>query len=159
MVTIKNIVVPTDFSEAASHALDYALSLAKTFQAKIYLMHVFEPIVYYSDAPMGMPDLIELEQNVRGVAEQSLQSILDKQIKEHETEFGAIPVETILAQGKPFIEIIQTAKEKNADLIVLSTHGRSALEHILLGSVTEKVVRKAHCPVLTIRSTTVFKMP
>ncbi|MBL7996170.1 universal stress protein [bacterium] len=159
MVTIKNIVVPTDFSEAASHALDYALSLAKTFQAKIYLMHVFEPIVYYSDAPMGMPDLIELEQNVRGVAEQSLQSILDKQIKEHETEFGTIPVETILAQGKPFIEIIQTAKEKNADLIVLSTHGRSALEHILLGSVTEKVVRKAHCPVLTIRSTTVFKMP
>ena len=159
MVTIKSIVVPTDFSEASSHALDYALSLAKTFQAKIYLMHVYEPIVYYSDAPMGMPDLIELEQNVRVVAEQTLQNILEHQIKTREAEFGAISVETILTQGKPFVEIIQTAKEKNADLIVLSTHGRSALEHILLGSVTEKVVRKAHCPVLTVRFGTSFKMP
>lgn len=159
MVAIKHILVPTDFSEAASHALDYALSLAKTFQARILLMHVYEPIVYYSDAPMGMPDLIELEQNIRAVAEQSLQNILEKQIKLREAEFGAIPVETILAQGKPFVEIIQTAKEKSADLIVLSTHGRSALEHILLGSVTEKVVRKAHCPVLVIRSGPSFKMP
>lgn len=159
MVAIKHILVPTDFSEAASYALDYTLSLAKTFQAKIYLMHVFEPIVYYSDAPMGMPDLIELEQNIRVVAEQSLQNTLEKQIKAREAEFGFIPVETILAQGKPFVEIIKAAREKNADLIVLSTHGRSALEHILMGSVTEKVTRKAHCPVLVVRSTTGFKMP
>lgn len=159
MIAIKHILVPTDFSEAASHALDYALSLARTFQAKIYLMHVYEPIVYYSDAPMGMPDLIELEQNIRVVAERSLQNILDKQIKARESEFGVITVETILMLGKPFVEIIQAAKEKNADLIVLSTHGRSALEHILLGSVTEKVVRKAHCPVLTVRSGSSFKMP
>lgn len=159
MVNVKNIVVPTDFSEAALQALNYALSLAKTFQAKIYLVHVYEPIVYYSDAPMGMPDLIELEQNIRVVAERSIQQLVEKQIKTRESEFGVISVETILVQGKPFVEIIKTAKEKNADLIVLSTHGRSALEHILLGSVTEKVVRKAHCPVLTVRSTATFKMP
>ncbi len=159
MVNVKNIVVPTDFSEAALQALTYALSLAKTFQAKVYLVHVYEPIVYYSDAPMGMPDLIELEQNIRVVAERSIQQLVEKQIKTRESEFGVISVETILVQGKPFVEIIKTAKEKNADLIVLSTHGRSALEHILLGSVTEKVVRKAHCPVLTIRSTATFRMP
>jgi nucleotide-binding universal stress UspA family protein len=159
MVTIKNIVVPTDFSEAAAHALDYALSLAKTFQAKIFLVHVYEPIVYYSDAPMGMPDLVELEQNIQTVAEQSLKNLVEKQIRPRETETGVIPVETILVQGKPFVEIIKAAKERNADLIILSTHGRSALEHILLGSVTEKVVRKAHCPVLTVRSSATFKMP
>lgn len=159
MVAIKNIVVPTDFSEAAAHALEYSLSLAKTFHARIILMHVYEPIVYYSDAPMGMPDLVELEQNIRLVAEQTMSKLVENQVKTRETEYGLIDVETILVQGKPFVEIIKTAREKNADLIVLSTHGRSALEHILLGSVTEKVVRKAHCPVLTVRSSATFKMP
>ena len=159
MVDIKNIVVPTDFSEAAAYALEYSLSLAKTFQAKIFLLHVYEPIVYYSDAPMGMPDLVELEQNIRLVADQTMKSLLEKQIRPREREFGKIDVEPILTQGKAFVEIIKTAREKDADLIVLSTHGRSALEHILLGSVTEKVVRKAHCPVLTVRSSSTFKMP
>ncbi len=159
MVHIKTIVVPTDFSEAAAHALEYSLSLAKTFQAKIVLVHVYEPIVYYSDAPMGMPDLVELEQNIRLVAEQTMTTLMEKHVRSRQAEYGSIEVETVLVQGKPFVEIIKTAREKNADLIVLSTHGRSALEHILLGSVTEKVVRKAHCPVLTVRSSAAFKMP
>jgi nucleotide-binding universal stress UspA family protein len=159
MIPFKNILVPTDFSEAANDALEYALSLAKIFQSKLFLMHVYEPMIYYSDAPMGMPDLIELEQSVRTSAEHSLHRIYENFIKMREPEFGAIPVEILLVQGKPFVEIIKTAREKNADLIILSTHGRSGLEHILLGSVTEKVVRKSPCPVLTVRAKNGFKMP
>jgi nucleotide-binding universal stress UspA family protein len=159
MIHFKNILVPTDFSEAANDALEYALSLAKIFQSKLFLMHVYEPMIYYSDAPMGMPDLIELEQGVRTSAERSLQQLHEKFIKTRESEFGIIPVETLLVQGKPFVEIIKAAREKTADLIILSTHGRSGLEHILLGSVTEKVVRKSPCPVLTVRAKNGFKMP
>ena len=159
MIHIKNILVPTDFSEAANEALEYALSLAKIFQSKLFLIHVFEPMVYYSDAPMGMHDLVDLEQGIRTSAERALEDVCEKAIKAREPEFGPIPVETILVQGKPFVEIIKTARDKKADLIVLSTHGRGGLEHILLGSVTEKVVRKSPCPVLTVRAKNGFTMP
>ncbi len=159
MIHFKNILVPTDFSEAANEALDYALSLAKIFQSKLYLLHVYEPMVFYTDSPMGMPDVMELEQSIRTSSEQSLRHIHEKLIKMRAGEFGDIQVETLLLQGKPFVEIIKTAREKNADLIILSTHGRSGLEHILLGSVAEKVVRKSPCPVLTIRAKDGFKMP
>ena len=157
MVTIKNILVPTDFSESATAAYAYAREMAAIFKSKIILIHVYEPIVFYSEAPIGMPDLVDIEKNIYASSEQSLDRIIQEHFK---NDSGQMPgVEKLLVQGKPFIEIIRVAKEQAIDMIIMSTHGRSALEHILLGSVTEKVVRKAPCPVLTIRSKTEFVMP
>ncbi len=159
MIKITNILVPTDFSESAMAAYEYALSIAKTFQSKIYLIHVYEPLVYYSEAPLGLPDMFTMEQNIQAASEQSMKKIVDEYFHGRRETYGDIEVESILTQGKPFIEIIKAAREKNADMIIMSSHGRSALEHILLGSVTEKVVRKAPCPVLTVRGQGAFKMP
>ncbi len=157
MVTIKNILVPTDFSESATAAYAYAREMAAIFKSKIILIHVYEPIVFYSEAPIGMPDLVDIEKNIHASSDQSMDRIIDQHFRGGEHE--SLSVEKLLIQGKPFIEIIRVAKEQSVDLIIMSTHGRSALEHILLGSVTEKVVRKAPCPVLTIRSKTGFVMP
>ena len=157
MVSIKKILVPTDFSESATAAYAYAKELAAIFKSQIILIHVYEPIVFYSEAPIGMPDLVDIEKNIHASSDQSLDRIIDQHFKKENEEQPA--VEKMLIQGKPFIEIIRVAKEQSVDLIIMSTHGRSALEHILLGSVTEKVVRKAPCPVLTIRSKTEFVMP
>jgi nucleotide-binding universal stress UspA family protein len=159
MVTFKHILIPTDFSESANKAIDYALPIAKQFQSRLSLIHVYEPIIYYADAPIGMPDVVEIEQNIRTSAEDSLRLIVDQHIKPREAEYGPIAVERILVQGKPYLEILRAAFERRVDLIVLSTHGRSGLEHILMGSVTEKVVRKAPCPVLTVRVKGEFKIP
>jgi nucleotide-binding universal stress UspA family protein len=157
MVTIKNILVPTDFSESATAAYAYAREMAAIFKSKIILIHVYEPIVFYSEAPIGMPDLVDIEKNIYASSEQSLDRIIQEHFK---SDSGSLPgVEKMLVQGKPFIEIIRVAKDQGIDMIIMSTHGRSALEHILLGSVTEKVVRKAPCPVLTIRSKSDFVMP
>ncbi|MCB0833890.1 MAG: universal stress protein [Bacteroidetes bacterium] len=155
----KKILVPTDFSDAAKYALEYAIELAGLYKGRLILIHVHEPMVYFSDAPMAMPDIVDVEQSIVASAENTLQKVYDDLIKNKETEHGLEPAELIIAQGKPFIEIIKTAKEKEADLIVMSTHGRSALEHMLLGSVTEKIVRKAPCPVLTVRAGGTFTMP
>ena len=156
MVSIKNILVPTDFSDSSKIALDYALSMAQIFKSKVFVMHVYEPVVYYTDVPMGMPDIVEMEQSIRSSSESALNAILEKEVR---PRFSDVSVEKILTEGKPFVEIIRTAREKQIDLIVLSSHGRGFLEHMLLGSVTEKVVRKAPCPVLTVRSQSQFKMP
>lgn len=159
MIRFKNILVPTDFSESSNKAIEYALSLAREHQSTLYLLHVYEPVIYYSDAPIGLPDVVELEQNIRSSAESSLNHVVDACIRSREAEYGTIPLEVILRQGKPYLEILRTVKDRAIDLIIMSTHGRSGLEHILMGSVTEKVVRKAPCPVLTIRVKGEFKIP
>lgn len=159
MMPFKNILIPTDFSDSANKALEYALSLAKTYQARLHLLHVFEPIIYYSDAPIGMPDVVELEQGIRASAEQSLNRLVETHIRSREAEFGAIPTDVILLQGNPYIEILRAAQDRAIDLIIMASHGRTGLEHILMGSVTEKVVRKAPCPVLTVRVKGEFKIP
>lgn len=156
MITLKKILVPTDFSESATSAYAYAREFASHFKARICLIHVYEPIVFYSEAPIGMPDLVDIEKNIHATSDQSLDRIIDQYFEEEKTEQR---IEKVLIQGKPFLEIIRYAKEEPADMIIMATHGRSALEHILLGSVTEKVVRKAPCPVLTIRSQAGFVMP
>lgn len=153
MISFKTILVPTDFSDASHAALRTAVEMAAGFHAKLILLHVYEHLVYYSDMPMGMTDIVGLEQSVRSSAEQSLKSLLETDVR------NQCECETVLVQGKPFVEIIRIAKEKHADLIVMSTHGRGGIEHMLLGSVTEKVVRKAPCAVLTLRAQRDFKMP
>lgn len=145
MHTIKNILVPIDFSNYSKNALRYAVNFAKLFKSKVYLVYVVEPVIYPSDFSMGQVTfpVNDLEMNVRAK---------DELINLAKSEIGSeIEVETIIKTGKPFVEINETASELDIDLIVIATHGHTGMEHLLFGSTAEKVVRKAPCPVLTLR--------
>ncbi|NIS61518.1 MAG: universal stress protein [Proteobacteria bacterium] len=144
MVRIKNILVPTDFSDFSRHALDYALTFAQTFEARITLIHVTPERDL--DAIRHVSPYLEpgrLEELLKG-RESEDRKQLDEFIP-NEFKKG-LKVEAIHKVGIPFLEIIKAAKEKEADLIVMATHGRSGLSHILFGSVAEKVVRKSTLP-------------
>lgn len=145
MYDIAKILVPIDFSNYSKNALRYASNFAKRFDAKIYLVYVVEPVIYPSDFSMGQVTfpVADLEMNEKATAE--LEALA-------KSEIGAeIKVETIIKTGKPFVEINETAREEDIDLIIIATHGHTGMEHLLFGSTAEKVVRKAPCPVLSIR--------
>lgn len=141
---IKNILVPIDFSDYSKNALKYAVDFAKTFSAKLYLIYVVEPMIYPADFSMGQ---IAIPSN-----DFDIQNRADEELKKLAKEFGNnLEVETLIKTGKPFVEINETAREKNIDLIIIATHGHTGVEHLLFGSTAEKVVRKAPCPVLSLR--------
>ncbi|MFA3783151.1 universal stress protein [Melioribacteraceae bacterium 4301-Me] len=142
---IKKILVPIDFSDYSKNALKYAVNFAKYFNAKMYLIYVIEPIVYPADFSMGQVAIPTINIDIHKRAEEELNSLAKNFVG---TE---LEVETIIKTGKPFVEIYETAKEKDVDLIIIATHGHTGVEHLLFGSTAEKVVRKAPCPVLTLR--------
>ena len=144
MVNIKNILCPIDYSVYSEMALKYAIEFAEKYQAKLYLMHVLDIRVY----DINDPDLY----NVNIIDEETINKLRERLLKcVNEDTKNKISVEAIIIQGVPFAEIIKSDKECKIDLIVLGTHGRTGLSHAIMGSVAEKVVRKAPCPVLTIR--------
>jgi len=146
MIKIDKILFPTDFSEHSEHAFGYALSFAKEYGARLYVLHVIEDIQYLANAYMFdvpvMPSFADIEQSRL----QEMQEFIERVITD-----PSIKIEKSIKRGRPFIEIIKTAREEEIDLIVIATHGRSGFEHVLFGSVAEKVVRKSPCPVLSIR--------
>jgi nucleotide-binding universal stress UspA family protein len=144
------ILVATDFSEDSQRALTYAEELARKFSSEIVLLHVDQPLAPVMVSPelgpaldMGAMSRIAEEQRVLAQRE------LDKTVTR--IRDGGLKARSMLKVGSPFLEIITTAQSEGADLIVLGTHGRSGLAHVLLGSVAERVVQKSPCPVLTIR--------
>ena len=143
MIELKRVLLPTDFSELSSEATKYACALAEQFDAQLHMLHVHENIVVPEYA-MGI-DWDKLAREARSAAEAQMEEVLDPAWKE------AHKVVKATAEGPPFLEIIRYAKERDIDLIVMATHGRSGVSHMLIGSVAEKVVRKAPCPVLTVR--------
>lgn len=141
----KTILVPIDFSDFSKSALKYAVTFAQHYHSKLILIYVMEPVIYPPDFSMGQITLPTVNFEVDKRAKEELEKLA-------EAEIGSlVQVETVLKTGKPFVEIIETAKEVDADLIIISTHGHSGVEHILFGSTADKVVRKAPCPVLTLR--------
>jgi len=147
----ERILFPTDFSEHAANAQEYALSLARQYGAELRIIHVVQLYTYVFD--FGVDTTAQYDA-VTATLKKMLDELLDTLAGE------PIPVTGDLLQGDPVAEIVRVAREENADLIVMGTHGRAALEHVLLGSVAEKVVRKAPCPVLTVRKPGhTFKMP
>jgi universal stress protein A len=142
---IKTLLVPYDFSEYAAHALTWAAELAKQCQAKLILFHavpVFSRTVY----PEGMflLDLAKIEAEVLADAEKRLQEVaVAKSL--------TVAVETKVVIGDAVWEICQAAEREHADLIIMGSHGRTGLAHVVLGSVAERVVRHASCPVLVAR--------
>lgn len=143
--TIKKVLVPIDFSDYSKSALKYAVNFAKSFNADIILIYVVEPIIYPPDFSMGQIAMPSINTEWDDRAKDELQKLAKSEIAD------IANVKTVIKTGKPFVEIIETAKEENIDLIIIATHGHSGVEHILFGSTAEKVVRKAPCPVLTLR--------
>ncbi len=143
---INNILVPIDFSEYSIKALDYAVDFGSCFGSKLFLIYVNEPPLYPADFSMGQVVLPEVDENFLNRAEEELDTLIANKIR------GKLQAEKIVKTGKPFIEIIETAKEKEIDLIIIATHGHTGVEYLLFGSTAEKVVRKAPCPVLTLRN-------
>ncbi len=148
MIKLKKILCPFDFSESAQDALQCAMHLMlKDDDATLYLAHVVDSRVFDYGGPIYEQELsvtkIALDQPNREQLEKKLLAEIPEEIQNR--------VETIILFGVPFYEIIMTAKEKNIDLIVIGTHGRTGIAHMLIGSVAEKVVRKAPCPVLSVK--------
>jgi len=145
-ILLKRILVPIDFSEYSKNALRYAVPFAKQFGAELLLVYVVEPTIYPSDFAFGQMGVPNLERELRERAKQELERLVKAYIK------GTVEVRTMIRTGKPYLEIVNLAKEETVDLIIIATHGHSGVEHVLFGSTTEKVVRKAPCPVLTLQS-------
>ena len=152
MISLKKILCPIDHSDCSKEALKYAVSFAMKDEAKLYLLHIID-IRSFNESLDAMSKQIPDEETL----EQLRIKLLDCIPEEMRDDMN---VEAIVVQGIPFAEIISTAREKEVDMIVIGSHGRTGITHMMLGSVSEKVVRKAPCPVLTVRQTDhEFTMP
>jgi nucleotide-binding universal stress UspA family protein len=143
------VVVPTDFSANAAAAIPYAVGLAKRDNGKLVLAHSVEDAVYYTSAAASEGIGPDIEQWMATITADAEKRLVD-QGKAITAEYG-VPVETVLKRGRPFEQLDELAKEYNADLMVISTHGYTGLSHLVFGSVAEKVVRGTPCPVLSVR--------
>jgi nucleotide-binding universal stress UspA family protein len=146
MIAIKKIVFATDFSDCAGAAQEYAVALASQFHAELHILYVMQ------DIALVMPDagtVLSMPQNYLADQKNEAQRSLDRLLPDAAKE--GLSIVRSLRMGNPFVEIVKYAEEVDGDLIVVGTHGRGALMHLLLGSVAEKVVRKAKCPVLSVR--------
>jgi nucleotide-binding universal stress UspA family protein len=144
MKDIKTILLSTDFSEASSKAVEPARMLARKFGAKILLVHVGE-FVFYGEHYL-MVDLAPIQEEANARARQELERFAAAQ-------FGAdFEVELASPLGVPHIEIVKLAEERKVDMIVMATHGRGFVSHAILGSTTERVLRRTPCPVLVVRT-------
>jgi universal stress protein A len=138
---IEHILIPMDFSDSGQLALDYAAALRGKFPAQITLLHVIEPFLGYGSELSIIPADVEVEQEQK----------VETRLKELAAAFtGGAPANAVCRRGKPWNVICEWAAENKVDLIVMPTHGYSGLLHMWLGSVAERVVRKAPCPVLVI---------
>jgi nucleotide-binding universal stress UspA family protein len=151
---IKTILYAIDFSEGARAAMDHAITLARDYRAKLILLHILQDISiadWYVPSSLSMGELMEdMEKNAW------------EEMRTWEAEIASkvSTVEVMIVRGIPFVEIIKTARDKHADLVIIGTHGRTGIDHMLFGSTAEKVVRKSPCPVLTVRMAgKEFKMP
>ena len=139
----RSLLVPIDFSECSKKALRYAIALAKEHKADITLLHVV-----FTNFATGEPssmDYVQFTSEVRAKAQRELQALAADEVH------GEVIAKSQVRAGSPTAEILRVAASMPADIIVISTHGRTGLKHALLGSVTEHVVRRAPCPVLVVR--------
>ena len=154
MVPIRRILFPTDFSEHADFAWPFALQFAQEFGAELHLLHVVAPPPRLTEAYATNFDPDKFAEVLTAEAQASLDRLVqaahDRDILSH----------CEVRVGVDFHEIIDYARSRQIDLIVMATHGRTGLAHALVGSVAEKVVRKAPCPVMTVKHPTMkFEMP
>ena len=141
---IKRILVPVDFSPSADEALSTAIAFARAFSAELELVHVVVEPIYPLPAP--------LEVVVLPIDVERIYSEVDTQLSRAmaRARQAGVPTEKLILNGRPHVEIVAHADKSGADLIVVGSHGRSGLSHAILGSVAERVVHRARCPVLVV---------
>src|SRR5687768_11327747 len=145
-IQIRRILAPTDFSEHSCYALQYARLFADRWGAELHLLNVIEPAVFPTEAGLTPMGLMNLDSELTFAAERAMGEVLNRQ------ELQGIPnVSTAVGHGRASSAIIEYATQHEIDLIVIATHGRTGLEHLIFGSTAERVVRESPCPVLTIR--------
>ena len=145
MIELKKILVPTDFSDFSHLALQYGISFCREYGAEMIFLHVIEDPFYPSTGGSFGFDMAGFFEKMEEESRKKMDELLTPELRE------GVSVQLMISRGAPFLEIIRVAKEQAIDMIVLATHGRTGLAHVLMGSVTEKVVRKAPCPVLVVR--------
>ncbi len=148
-MAVKRLVHASDFSAYSREALEYAVEFALTLGAELYLLHVFER-PFFSEP--GVSHSLQIRHGV----DQWIREVKAEESKKldalaEEVRGRGVTVHPLLKEGIPFVEILKTAEEIPADLLVLGTHGRTGLAHVVIGSVAQRVVQKAKCPVLTVR--------
>ena len=144
---LQRILLPTDFSGCANYALPYAAAIARATGATIVCLHVIEPIVPavgYSGLAEPMP-IADISEQLEDSAERELPQLAECD------ELDGLEVEEVIVHGDPAAEIVRVASEREVDLIVVSSHGRTGLGRIIFGSTAEAVVRHAICPVLVVK--------
>lgn len=145
MSPFQKILAPYDFSAQSEHALQFAADLARRYEAPISVVHICDPNWFSVPESFLLYKPSQLPQLMAGL-EKKLEPV-----KHALLAANVMQVKTQVLQGTPYAEIVRLAKTDGFDLIVMGTHGRAGVSHALLGSVAERVVRNAHCPVLTIR--------
>jgi nucleotide-binding universal stress UspA family protein len=147
MIALKNVLVATDFSEPSNTALDYGRALARTFDASLHVLHVVDNRVFQSMLADAAPvDYSDLSEELEAAARRELDATI------REDDRRELAAKTVLMRcSGPAQGIVTYATKAGIDLIVMGTHGRGGWSHLLMGSVAEKVVRLAQCPVLTVR--------
>ncbi|MGE3511751.1 MAG: universal stress protein [Vicinamibacterales bacterium] len=146
MLNISRVLCPIDFSEASRHAFEQAVIVSRFFEARLAVLHVYNQVflpvpglampAYGGEVPLSDSELAQLRQSAEAFAAPA--------------RSAGLTVDVTVEPGQPVAHILRRAREDRADLLVLGTHGTSGFEHLVLGSVTEKVLRKASCPVLTV---------
>lgn len=149
MIALKNVLVATDFGEASDAALNYGRALAAQFDATLVVLHVCENVLTHA---IGGEAYVAVFPDIQRDVEDAARRRLDELVLSNDPAPTALKVKRVLlTSNTPAMAIVGYAKEANIDLIVMGTHGRGAMAHLLMGSVAERVVRTAACPVLTVR--------
>jgi universal stress protein A len=144
---LRRILVPMDFSDVAKKALRYAVPFAVAFDAEVVLVHVLQPFSVSFEAGFMGPEMAGSMEEFKSAAQEAL-----AKLSAHEIGTRA-RTQAQVREGVAWHEIITAARETDTDLIILATHGRTGLPHVVLGSVAERVVQHAPCPVLVVRET------
>jgi nucleotide-binding universal stress UspA family protein len=146
MIKITNVLVATDFGEASGVALAYGREYARMFDARLYVLHVVENPLAYGGAETAAVDFVRVQAELEAGAQGTLDRLVTREDRD---ELRAV---TVIRTGTtPASEIVNYSRLAGIDVIIMGTHGRSFMRHMFMGSVAEKVVRSAPCPVLTVR--------
>lgn len=141
----KKILFPTDFSVASDYVMPYVISMAKRYKARIFLLHVVDTTYDISGFYIPHISVEKIIKEMADTAEKRLKTLGNTVSEKVKT------CETIVKSGIPHKEILKFAKDKNVDVIIMGTHGRAGIDHFVFGSTTERVIKQANCPVMTIR--------
>lgn len=145
MYTIRKILAPTDFSDHARHAFGYARTFAERWNAELHLLNIIEPAVFPTEAGLTPIGMMQLSEEMEASARKNIADLASSEA------LAGLNVKTAIVQGRASSAIIDYAEAHDIDLVVIATHGRTGLEHLIFGSTAERVVRESPCPVLTVR--------